>query len=71
VSGSLPNGTAGFLIIRRFGGSATAVATGNVVEVWPSTVNTREMQPIAENENQFFVATLAVTDEPDDAAVVA
>jgi len=71
VSGSLPDGTAGFLIIRRFGGSSTAVATGNVVEVWPSTVNTREMQPIAENENQFFITTLAVTDEPDDAAVVA
>lgn len=69
--GDAPDGTPGFLIVRRFGGSAVAFAEGQDVEVWPVAVNSRTMDKIAENENQSFTAMLAVPEEPDDEAVVA
>lgn len=68
--GSAPDGTPGFLVIRRFGGSAVAAAAGQRVEVWPVAVNSRMMDKIAENENQSFTASLAVPAEPNDDAVI-
>lgn len=71
LSAAAPAGTEGFLVVRRFGGASVAFATGNVVEVWPVSVISREMDAIAENEAQSFTVMCAVTDEPDDGAVVA
>lgn len=71
LSSAAPNGTAGYLVIRRFGGASVAIASSQKVEVWPVSVISREMDAIAENEAQSFTAMLAVTDEPDDGAVVA
>lgn len=71
LSAAAPTGTEGFLVVRRFGGSGVAFAAADKVEVWPVSVISREMDAIAENEAQSFTAMLAVTDEPDDGAVVA
>lgn len=70
VSVSTPNGTEGFLVVRRFGGSTVAAAADQAVEVWPVSVISREMNAIAENEAQSFTAMLAVTDEPNDGAAL-
>jgi hypothetical protein len=69
-SSSLPNGTAGYIVIRRFGGSTTAFASADKVEVWPVSVISREMDPPAANEGQSTTIMLAVTAEPNDGAVI-
>lgn len=62
----------GWVVIRRFGGSAAAFAAGDRVEVAPIEVITRPMADMAENQTQRFTAELAVTDEVvEDATVVA
>jgi hypothetical protein len=81
VSGSdaawtaLPRGTAGFYVVRRFGGatgaSTDAYVAGQRVEVWPVEVLSRAMMDIADNEAQKFEVIAAVTDTPNDDAVVA
>lgn len=67
---SLADGTTGFLIVRRFGGSAAAPAAGQKVEVWPVEVNSRSMADIGD-ENQRFSATLVVPDVIYEDATVA
>lgn len=70
-SAATPSGTSGFIVVRRFGGSTVALASGHKVEVWPVSMVSAENADIAENENTFFTATLAVTGEPNDRTVVA
>jgi hypothetical protein len=71
VSASLPGGTVGYIVARRFGGSTTAWTTGDKVETYPVEVTSRENEPIAENKPYAVTVMLAVTDEPVMTAVVA
>lgn len=68
---TLPAGTTGNLVVRRFGGSTTAFAAAQKVEVWPIEVSTRKPLPIADNEAQKFEAHLAVPTPPELDATVA
>lgn len=62
----------GYIVIRRFGGSDTAWASGDTVEVWPIEVISREMASISTNQTQRFTASCAVTDAVEyDASVAA
>lgn len=68
---AFPRGTTGFIVIRRFGGSATAMIVGNMVEVWPVRVITRSDSPMDDGSVQMFTMDLATLDEPSiDVAVV-
>lgn len=69
-SSSLPDGTAGYLIIRRFGGSGTAWAASQKVEVAQVNVTSRANDNIGDTP-YTFTATFAVTAEPNLSAVVA
>jgi hypothetical protein len=71
VSGSLPGGTTGFLVARRFGGSTTAWTTGDKVETYPVEVTSRQNDTIAENKAYSVTVMLAVNAEPTMTAVVA
>lgn len=66
----LTNTYDGHLVIRRFGGSGTAIASADVVEVWPISVTSRAMAD-AGDESQRFTAQMAVTDDVEYEAVVA
>ncbi len=68
---TLTEATDGYLVVRRFGGPAVAWAATQKVEVYPIEVISREMQPIAENTPQQFVATCAVPAETQQDATVA
>lgn len=68
---ALPFGTTGYLVVRRFGGSSTAFAASQVVEVWPIEVVTRKPLPIADNEAQKFEVSCAVPTPPEMDATVA
>lgn len=69
---TLHNDFDGFLVIRRFGGSDTAYAADDTVEVWPIEVISREMAATSGDQTQRFTANCAVTDEVVyDAAVAA
>lgn len=70
VSASTPLGTSGAFVIRRFGGSSTAIATSQKVEVWPVSVISAEVDDTGEKATAFTV-TCAVTSPPNDRAVVA
>lgn len=61
----------GFLVVRRFGGSATMWAAGDRVEVYPVQVATLSPVDIGENENQQFTLSFAIHDDSDLKAVVA
>lgn len=56
-----------FVVIRRFGGSSTpwsggdGESDGDVVEVWPISVISREMAGTSGDQTQRFTATCAVT----------
>lgn len=67
---TLTENLAGFIVVRRFGGSTVAAAAGHKVEVYPVEVSSRAPADIAENENQRFDATLAVTGAADMNATV-
>lgn len=69
-STSLPDGTAGYLIIRRFGGSSLAWAAAQKVEVAPVNVTARANDDIGDNP-YMFTAEFAVTGEPNLSATVA
>lgn len=69
-STSLPDGTAGFTITRRYGGSALAWAAAQKVEVAPVNVVSRAPDDIGDGM-QTFTANLAVTGEPNMNATVA
>lgn len=77
VSGSdtayaaLPRDTAGYIVIRRFGGSTTAIASSQKVEVWQGTVISRAMEPIGDNEPQRFTVRFSVEAVPVDTATIA
>jgi len=68
----LPRGTRGVFIISRFGGTGTnnlPVATDEV-EQWSVMVTSRSMANMSNNTVLTFTASCAVTDEPNEAAVV-
>lgn len=73
---TLPRGTAGFLVIARFGWGAGTEddpepQAGDRCEVWPINVLTRAMSDPAVNTSQRFVATCSVPGRIDDDATVA
>lgn len=68
---TLSNDYDGYIVIRRFGGSSTAWASGDVVEVWPIEVISREMAAIATDQTQRFTSQCAVTDAVTYDATVA
>lgn len=61
----------GYWVVRRFGGSAAAIASTNKVEVYPVIVATAAPVDIAENQSQRVLITLGVTRVPNLRAVVA
>lgn len=61
---SLPRDEAGALVVRRFGGSKTAPAAGDVVEIYEGTVISREPAPTGDNEMQRFTATISLEEDP-------
>lgn len=67
---TLAEETAGYLVVRRFGGSGVAFAAAQKVEVYQVTVMTREMQPIGD-EVQNFAVTFSVEDQEQDATLAA
>jgi hypothetical protein len=78
---ALARGTISFMIVARpgFAQNATtglgdpfsAAIANDKVEVYPVTVISRAMNDTADNETTKFTATLAITAEPADDAVVA
>lgn len=70
LSAAAPQGTAGFMIIRRYGGSTVTFSATNRVEVWPVSIISVESDQIGDNV-YTFTARAAVTAEPQiDVAVV-
>lgn len=68
---TFPRNTTGHLVVRRFGGSATAFAVSDNVEVWEVRVITRSPATMDRNNVQMFQVDYATLDEPDlDVAVV-
>jgi hypothetical protein len=61
---TFPRNTTGDIIVRRFGGSTVAFATGDAVEVWPVRVITRSPATMDRNSVQSFNVDYATTDEP-------
>ena len=58
---ALPEDTAGYIVVRRFGGSGVAAAAAQIVEVYKGSVISREMQQIGD-EVQNFVVTFSIED---------
>jgi hypothetical protein len=69
---TLPRKTRGYFIISRFGGDGAdnKPIAGDIVEVWPVIVTSRSMAGMSNNTVQTFTVTCAVTQEPNEAAVV-
>lgn len=66
-----PRNTTGYLVIRRFGGSDTAYANLDEVEVWSLRVITRSSTPLDDGSVQMFNVNFAALDEPNlDAGLV-
>lgn len=68
---ALPDLQAGYLVVRRFGGSTAAVAAAQKVEVYTGTVINREMVQIGDNDPQRFTVQFSVEAEPVMNATVA
>jgi hypothetical protein len=68
---TLPRLTSGHIVIRRFGGSTTAIAISDAVEVWEVTVITRSPTTLDRNNVQMFTVDFATIVEPVLNAVVA
>lgn len=70
---TLPRGTAGFIIISRFGGTGgnAKPTSTNKVEVWPIRVTSRSMQAANSNQVQIFQVTAGVSITPNESATVA
>jgi hypothetical protein len=64
----LPRKASGFVIISRFGGIPNAA--GKKCEVWPVRVSSRTNANLTNNTPATFTATFAVTDAPEEDAVV-
>ena len=67
---AFPRNTTGYMVIRRFGGSDTAWAAADEVEVWPLRVITRSPSTMDRNTVQMFSVDFATLDEPTLNAVV-
>jgi hypothetical protein len=63
--------TAGYIVVRRFGGSTVNATAGDKVEVYTGTVISREMQQIGDNDPQRFNVMFSVESEPSMSATVA
>lgn len=65
-------GDVGYIVIRRFGGSATAWTAADKVEVWNTRVITKSPATMsADGSVQMFTVNFATLDEPTLNAVVA
>lgn len=69
--GLWPRGTEGFFVIRRFGGSDEAIASGDDVEVYKIRTVTRTPATLDRGSVQAFTMEAAVQEEPELEAVVA
>lgn len=67
----IPRATSGYFVIRPFGGSLAAIASGQKVEVWQVEIASRSMNDIAQDENQRFTIVAPVLATPVDPATVA
>lgn len=68
---TMPRGTEGFIVIRRYVPQATAWTTGDKVGVYPIACGeTRELPPEANTVARFEVPTM-ITQQPELRAVVA
>lgn len=54
----------GYITIRRFGGSTTAIVASDSVEVWPVRVITRSPATLDSGSIQMFSVEFATTSEP-------
>lgn len=62
---ALPRDTVTHFVIARFGFATPGTAqTGDVVDVWPVTIITRNPMDVVRNELQKFTVEAAVTDVP-------
>lgn len=70
---TLPRGTEGYLVIARFGGSGAdgALAVGDIVDVWPVDVATRENLPYERNQPTRFRLQSGVPDQPNEDVALA
>ena len=66
-----PRNTTTHVVVRRFGGSTVAMATGNTVEVWPVRVVTRSPHSLEEEALQMTTVDMATTAAPDIDVTVA
>jgi len=66
-----PRNALGYLIVRRFGGSDTAIAASDDVEVWYVRVITESPATMDRNNVQTFDVDFAVLEEPVLDATVA
>jgi len=69
---ALARATFGFFFISRFGGSGTGrlPIADDIIEVWPTEVNSRTMQQMASNTVQMMTVVCAVHEEPNEDATV-
>lgn len=68
---TLPRDTVGYFVISREGfATAGTAVSGDLVDVWPITVISRNMADIARNEAARFTAECAVTNVPDETVSV-
>lgn len=70
---TLPRGTFGSFLIKRFGGTGTdlAPAVGEEVEVWPVQIVSRAGSALQSGTAQMFTLTASVPKEPVEDAIVA
>lgn len=66
---ALPRDTTGYIVVRDFGGSSTAIASTNKVQVWQGTVISRSRDPIGDNEAQRFTVRFSAEAAPVDGTV--
>lgn len=66
-----PRNTIGYLVVRRFGGSNTAFAAAQKVDVWNVRVITRSANTLDSGSIQMFTVNFAALDEPDEDVAVA
>jgi hypothetical protein len=70
LSAAAPLGTAGFVGIRRYGGSTAAVIATHRVEVWPGSVISAESDQIGDAPYSFTIKVAITADPAIDVAVV-
>lgn len=70
---TLPRGTKGAFLVKRFGGTGTdgRPAAAETVEVWPISVTSRAPAALTSGTAQMFTLTASLPREPDEDAVVA